>query len=293
MTYLAVMEQPPKGSMQVEAALRSRSADVQLVRYHFTEPPDSVLRTDGSFRLELCLTSRHRSARGRFRDQWTSQRFERIGDLFITPPNLELMARSDEASSLASIVCELSAAPLLELFEHRPELTDQHLRSSLDVRDAKVRGLLLRLAEEARQPGFASEMLVELLAQQMAIELFRLGGAVREHVAQGGLAPWQLRLIDERLKEVRDAPTLPVLADLCRISVRQLTRGFRASRGSSLGAYVADSQMEHAKRLLGRDESVTAIAAALGFSSSSNFCFAFRRATGMTPGQFRQTLLRH
>lgn len=292
MHYPFPMERPPKGSMQVEAALRSRSADVQLVRYHFTEPPDSVLRTDGAFRLELCLTSRHRTARGRFRDQWSSNRFERIGDLFITPPNLELLARSDEASSLASIVCELAPAPLLALFDRRPELTDQHLRSSLDVRDAKVRGLLLRLAEEARQPGFASEMLVELIAGQMAIELFRLGGAVSDRLAQGGLAPWQLRLIDERLGEVREAPTLPVLADLCRISVRQLTRGFRASRGCSLGAYVADNQMEHAKRLLAADDSVTAIAAKLGFSSSSNFCFAFRRASGMTPGQFRQTLLR-
>jgi AraC family transcriptional regulator len=286
------MEQPPKGSVQVDASLRTRSADVQLVRCHFIEPPDSVLRTDGTFRLELCLTSRHRSARGRFRDQWSSNRYERIGDLFITPPDLEQLARSDEATSLASIVCELAPEPLLELFERRPELTDEHLRSSLDVRDAKVRQLLLRLAEEARQPGFASDMLVELIAGQMAIELFRLGGAVREPQANGGLAAWQLRLIDERLREVREAPTLPVLAELCRISVRQLTRGFRTSRGSSLGAYVADNQMEHAKRLLAADESVTAIAATLGFSSSSNFCFAFRRATGMTPGQFRQALLR-
>jgi AraC family transcriptional regulator len=49
--------------------------------------------------------------------------------------------------------------------------------------------------------------------------------------------------------------------------------------------------MEHAKRLLAGDKSVSAIAFELGFASNSNFCFAFRKATGMSPGSFRQTLL--
>jgi AraC-like DNA-binding protein len=56
---------------------------------------------------------------------------------------------------------------------------------------------------------------------------------------------------------------------------------------------VAERQMEHAKRLLAADESVSAIAGVLGFSSSSNFCFAFRRATGLSPGDFRRRLLSH
>jgi len=50
--------------------------------------------------------------------------------------------------------------------------------------------------------------------------------------------------------------------------------------------------MQHAKRLLASDQSIVSIATDLGFASSSNFCFAFRRATGRTPGQFRQSLLR-
>jgi AraC-like DNA-binding protein len=49
--------------------------------------------------------------------------------------------------------------------------------------------------------------------------------------------------------------------------------------------------MQHAKRLLATDQSVASIASVLGFSSCSNFCVAFRRAIGMTPGQFRQILL--
>jgi len=278
--------------MEIEAQRCVPAATTQLVHYHFASPPDSKLRTGDHFRVELCLTSRHRSARACFRDHWGPHRFERIGDLFIIPPTAELLARSDEDRSLTSIICQLNAGVVLELFERLPELTDQHLMASLDIRHARIRGLLLRLAEETRQPGFASEMLVDLLARQVAIELVRHGSAIPEHKVHGGLAAWQLRLIDERLEEVREAPTLAVLAALCRISVRQLTRGFRESRRCSIGEYVANSQMGHAKRLLAADESVTSIAYALGFSSNSNFCFAFRRATGLTPGQFRRKLLR-
>jgi AraC family transcriptional regulator len=277
--------------MEIEAQLCVPAATVQFVHYHFAEPPDSKLHVDGKFRVELCLTSRHRSARACFRDHWSPHRFERIGDLFVVPPAIDMLTRSDEDGSLTSIICQLEFEPVLELFDRVPELTDQQLISSLDVRDAKTRSLLLRLAEETRRPGFASEVLVDLLARQLAIELVRYGAAIADRQAHGGLASWQLRLIDERLKEVREAPTLPVLARLCRISVRQLTRGFRASRGCSIGAYVADSQLEHAKRLLAEDESVSSIAHTLGFSSNSNFCFAFRRATGSTPGQFRRNLL--
>ncbi|HTV98271.1 MAG TPA: helix-turn-helix transcriptional regulator [Steroidobacteraceae bacterium] len=276
-----------RGAIEVEAELKAPNTLVQLVRYHFSEPPDSKLRVEGRFRLDLCLTERHRSARACFCDQWNRHRFERIGALFLVPPALDMLARSDEDYSLASIVCELNREPVLELFDSLPELTEQHLLASLDIRDAKLRVLLLRLAEEARHPGFASELLVESIAMQMAVELFRLGTTITERQLPGGLAPWQLRLIEERLREVCEAPTLTALAAQCHLSVRQLSRGFRASRGCSIGAYVAASQMEHAKSLLATDAPVAAIASTLGFSSSSNFCFSFRRAMGMTPGQFR------
>ena len=242
--------------------------------------------------MELCLTPAHRTARACFPAHWSPRRFERIGALFVVPPGQEMLARSDEKSPLSSIVCELEARPLLDLFDTLPQLNDRHLSASLDVRDTQVRNLLLRLAAEARHPGFASEILVESIATQLAVDLFRHGTAISDPAMRGGLASWQLRLIDERIKEVHETPTVRALAALCRLSVRQLTRAFRTSRGCSIGAYVAQTQIEHAKRLLASGESVASIAGMLGFSSSSNFCFAFRRALGVTPGQFRQGLVR-
>lgn len=283
-----------RGAMEIEAELRAPHTHVRLVHYHFPAPPASTLRVEGKFRLELCLTPRHRSARGCFSDLWSAQRFERIGEIFLLPPSLSMRARSDEATSLTALVCELEADSLLARHHDWPPTpSERQLTASLDIRDPKIRQILLRLAEEVRHPGFATETLVESLATQLAIELIRLGASLSECREPGGLAPWQLRSIEERLREARETPTLAELAVLCRISVRQLTRGFRASRGYSVGSYVASRQLEHAKRLLATDQSITAIASILGFSTPSNFCFAFRRVTGVSPGQFRQTLLRH
>jgi len=131
---------------------------------------------------------------------------------------------------------------------------------------------------------------VELMVTQLALEVRRHRTQIAETSASGGLAGWRLRLIEERLQEVGKLPTLNELASLCQISVRQLSRGFRASRGCSIGKHVANIQLDHAKRLLTTGQSVKAIAYSLGFSSPASFCYAFRRSTGGTPSLFRQRL---
>ena len=52
-----------------------------------------------------------------------------------------------------------------------------------------------------------------------------------EQPSGGRLAPWRLKVIDDRLRDAHTAPTLTELAALCYLSVRQLTRSFRESRG--------------------------------------------------------------
>ncbi len=101
---------------------------------------------------------------------------------------------------------------------------------------------------------------------------------------------WKLKLIDGRLKELGEIPTLAELAALCNVSVRQLTRGFRASRGCSIGEHIAQNRLAHATHLLAGSQSIKTIAYALGFPSPSGFCAAFRRDTGITPTAFRASI---
>jgi AraC family transcriptional regulator len=287
------MAGPQTGAIEVLSQLKTADARVQVVNYHFFEAADGRLRGEGRFRLDLCLSARHRNTRGCYVGVWKPHRFEPVGELFVVHPDADLIARSDEASTLTSVVCDLEAEPVMALFNTVPQPSDSLLMASLDVRNERMKYLLRWMAEEARRPSFASEMMCELMVSQLRIELIRHGDVVLGERAQGGLAPWQLHLIEERLNEACAAPSLVELAALCRISVRQLSRGFRASKDCAIGAYVNARQVAHAKRMLAEGESVAAIAARLGFATSSSFGCAFRRETGVTPGQYRERLLRH
>ena len=281
------MERATGNVMTIEAELRVPIATAQLVRFHFPEPADNMFCQD-RYQLDLCLTPRPRNARACYPDRWSLDRFERIGNVFLVPPGEAMLARSDDCGQQTSIICQLHPESMRAWFDGDLEWDARRLMAGLDIREGNIRSLLLRLAEEARNPGFASEVLVELIAGQLTIELTRYCSAMNDDAPLRGLAPWRLRRVDERLREEGKTPTLAELAALCGLSVRQLTRGFRASRGCSIGDYVERCRVEHARRLLAADQSVKAIAYSLGFASPSGFCFAFRRATGETPREFRQ-----
>lgn len=281
------MGQAATASMTVGAEVRVPAGTVQLVRFDMREPADNVVRHADTYWLDQCLTPRPRNARACYRERWNPNRFERLGKLFLLPPGETLQARSDDASSQSSVLCHLRPDALENWSEARLSWNDSQLLANLDIRDDSVRSLLLRLARELRHPGFAGEALVEMIVGQLCIELVRYRGQAREAVAAGGLAVWRLRLIDERLRELAAPPSLTELAQLCRVSVRQLTRGFRASRGCSLGEHIANTRIDLAKRQLLAGDSIKAVAYSLGFSSPSSFCFAFRRSTGVTPSDFR------
>ncbi|MFG1928827.1 helix-turn-helix domain-containing protein [Cryptosporangium sp. NPDC048952] len=116
--------------------------------------------------------------------------------------------------------------------------------------------------------------------------------AVRAARMPAAVALKKLRIIDDRLADgYGSPPSLNELAQLCGLSSRHLTRGFRVSRGCSLGHYAARLCMEKAMGLLSKDEKVYKVAAALGYTTASGFSDAFRKQCGCTPGEFRRAAL--
>ena len=58
---------------------------------------------------------------------------------------------------------------------------------------------------------------------------------------------------------------------------------------SDLADYIRTEKIEEAKRLLRfTDKPLSAIGAFLGFSSQGHFIGVFRKATGITPGEYRE-----
>lgn len=273
-------------TMTVDAEVRGRVLSAQLVGFHIPVATESVLRDDEAYQLNLCLTPRPLYSRASYHDRWGPHRFEPLGEIFLIPPGEALHIRGGVGSQ-ASLTCQIKADALHSILGADLEWTDQRLAAALDISNARIRNLMFRLTEEVRHPGFASARMIEFLSGELAIELGRFCLEVVERSISGGLASWRLRLIDERLSDELAAPSLQDLAARCAISVRQLTRGFRVSRGCSIGDYIEQRRMETAKRLLMAGESVKGIAFSMGFASPSSFTFAFRRATGINPTQFR------
>jgi len=286
------MKHPDASIMTVETELRVPAASIQIVRFNLEGPSDYILRREDAYWLDLCLTPRPGDPRASYHDHWGPHRFERLGDIFLVPPRQTMHVKSESGGRQSSIICQLNESAISQWLGEDIDWTARQLEASLDIGSPHIRTLLFRLAEEARHPGFASQTLAELAVGQLAIELSRVCMDIVEGPVAGGLASWRMRLIEERLREVREPPSLAELARLCNVSVRQLTRGFRASHGCSIGDYIAQTRVDHAKRLLATDETIKAIAYALGFASPSNFSYAFRRATGATPRQYRQRVLR-
>lgn len=282
------MERESYADSAYEAELTTSQASIHFARFMVDKPTNRVFRREGRYWLDLCLTPRPEKARGCYHDRWGPHRFEGLGEIFLVPPGEALHIRTETGAAQSSIVCEIDAAVVDRWLDDDIEWNDRRLAAGLDIAHPHIRACLNRLAEEVRHPGAGSAELAEMVVAQLAIEVARYCQAIAEGPITGGLASWRLRRIDERLQQGGPPPSLEDLAALCHISVRQLTRGFRASRGCTIGDHIAQTRIEVAKRQLASDESIKSIAFGLGFASASSFSYAFRRATGSAPRQFRQ-----
>ncbi|HJR90142.1 MAG TPA: AraC family transcriptional regulator [Aeromicrobium sp.] len=123
----------------------------------------------------------------------------------------------------------------------------------------------------------ANEVASQVAQQQLAGELTRIGlsgedllGRVRAQLAAGG----SFALID--------------VARAMHVSPRTLKRRL-SEHGVTFHALVSDLRRAEAMRLLRHSVlTVEQIGAQLGYSDAGNFCRAFKRWTGTTPGAFRR-----
>lgn len=235
--------------------------------------------------LSLWLSPQPNRSQGRFVKAGRAQAHAPMGRIVVVPGDMPLHVQSDAAPTRRLLQCRLPARLGLP-----PPLDARSLGQCLDLRNPSVAANLTRLAREVTTPGFASATMIEGLGLQVAAELARdLAGSTIK--TGGGLAPWQLRRIDDYILAGHWNCSVSDLAMLCGISPGHAMRAFRQSRGRSIAAHVTLLRIAHARDLLVQeDDGIAGIAATLRFASASAFSAAFRRATGETPNGFRQRM---
>ncbi len=86
-----------------------------------------------------------------------------------------------------------------------------------------------------------------------------------------------------------ESPSRADVADYVGVSMSYLNRCFRQEIGLTPIAYLNRYRINQAKNLLlTSEQTITEIAMALGFSSSSYFSQVFRRETGMSPSEYQE-----
>lgn len=90
-------------------------------------------------------------------------------------------------------------------------------------------------------------------------------------------------------KNFRQLNAVSAVIAACGIPERSLKRRFKTATGSTLIGHVQNLRVEEAKRLLeARELAADDIAPQVGYENAAFFRRLFKRATGLTPGQYRR-----
>jgi len=168
------------------------------------------------------------------------------------------------------------------------------LSPRLFFEDTTLWDTAVKLRKQIESAAADNRLYFEALGVVLAHELVRLNAGIRpvEAPVRGGLAGWQQRIVTSYIEEhLSEQIPLATLARLVRLSPYYFCRAFKQSLGMPPHRYHNSRRIEQAKTLLAKPElSVTNIGLTVGFSETSSFTAAFRKATGQTPTGYQRSL---
>jgi AraC family transcriptional regulator len=253
-------------------------------------PPFNPVHTEVTIALRGCSGLVRRTGGGQRQETrsragkiWLSPAGISMEDICITAPHeevLHLFVPAQPFSSLSS--------------EDLPQIRPHSLRYLADIQDEMIQQLGIAILSEMASETAAGRMLVETSALALSARL--------AHSYADAVSARQQRIRSHRLDEIRlrrvldyigqhlgEDITLAQLASVACLSTFHFARMFRAAMSVAPHRYVSQQRLERAMVLLGGGKRpLSDIALSCQFSSQASFSRAFRRATGMTPGEYRR-----
>jgi len=214
------------------------------------------------------------------------------GKLTLVPAGTSFHERHDRSGPLHAIYIYIdSQGPLLD---RHADATTAPIRPHLLFDNRILWELALRLAELVEDRPSACRFYAQALGVVLAHELSRLdaGTPPSKPALQGGLASWQLRIVDQYIEgNLASQISLTKLSEMARLSPYHFARSFKRSVGMPPHRYHMHRRIHWAKLLLAEPSlSVTDIAHRIGFADTSSFSVAFRNLVGRPPMEYRRSL---
>jgi len=167
------------------------------------------------------------------------------------------------------------------------------IRYDAGFQDPLIERIALELVGELRRETSCGDLLAETLADSLAVRLLNnystwTGAPSQITRLPKALDPRRLsRVLDYVESNLTQEITVDQLASVAALSRFHFSRMFKATTGCPPSRFIGRRRLELAKSLLVEGVSIAQVAQMCRFSSDSNFARAFRRATGLTPAQYR------
>ncbi|WP_298726079.1 AraC family transcriptional regulator [uncultured Ferrovibrio sp.] len=168
-----------------------------------------------------------------------------------------------------------------------------------NVRDPLIFGMLTSFAQLRQESDSIDASYADAMTLALARHLMtRYGqgrafphGALR-NPASWKLPPWRLRRIADYVEAHLDKPIqVGDLAAIAGLSVGHFHRALQATISQTPLDFITSRRIARARQLLAEgDIAVTELSLLVGFSSPSHFARLFRRATGVSPSEYRKGL---
>ena len=267
------------------------SPDTILERYHH---PPGAIAVPGLTNTLLVMHMRgpvaveEKSEPSGWVRRWTDR-----GQASVTPAGVPVARR-------------FTGRPEVLLIQIAPRLLDQVIVESIDVDPRSVTVLPSfarpdptldhygRLFEEevAHPTGPGHDLAQDLLGRSIALALIRRYSTLSPRSGDDvvRITPARIKRVVDCMHEETDRnPRLADLAALSGLSATHFARAFRSTTGSSPHRYLMAIRMARGRRLLVETNlPIGEIAFRCGFEQAGSFATAFRKATGVTPREWRR-----
>jgi AraC-like DNA-binding protein len=195
------------------------------------------------------------------------------------------------AETVISGAYQLWSAPVHPFFAELPEWFV--LRASETAQIASIHHAVALLAAEAAGDALGRETVVHGLLDVLFTCLLREIVARSDARTPGWCHAMQdsaIRLAVQRLHDACEKPwTLALLAREVGVSRSALAARFRTVMGDTPLAYLRTARLQRAMRLLTEPgRTLEQVATAVGYTDAFGFSKAFKRAVGMSPGEYRR-----
>lgn len=144
------------------------------------------------------------------------------------------------------------------------------------------------------EPFLGSEQMIGCYMTELLISVFRQMRAPRLMDKKIGSEPMLDAIVAYMEEHISAKLSMDLLAEVFHVSPSYIKRLFAQYKQTGAMTFFAAMKIERAKKLLREKElNVSQIAEVLGYDNSYYFCNRFKKATGMSPLEYRRSVNSH